>query len=79
MSLIAFLRILVELETNEDVLYYNRYDRLLKGIKDYKCQIGFGLHAGWAIEGAIGSHLKIDMSYLSLHVNMSMVMEELTK
>lgn len=33
--------------------------------------MGFGLHAGWAIEGAIGSFYKIDASYLSPNVNMS--------
>ena len=26
--------------------------------------LGFGLHCGWAIEGAIGSEYKIDASYL---------------
>ena len=33
--------------------------------------MGFGLHYGWAIEGAIGSNLKIDASYLSPDVNMA--------
>lgn len=31
--------------------------------------MGFGLHYGWAIEGAIGSEFKIDASYLSPNVN----------
>ena len=31
----------------------------------------FGLHCGWAIQGAIGSHTKIDASYLSPHVNIA--------
>ena len=30
-----------------------------------------GLHFGWAIEGAIGSEYKIDVSYLSPHVNIA--------
>jgi len=33
--------------------------------------MGFGLHLGWAIEGAIGSHYKFDASYLSPNVNMA--------
>ena len=33
--------------------------------------MGFGLHCGWAIEGAIGSHYKIDATYMSPHVEMS--------
>ena len=32
--------------------------------------LGFGLHVGWAIEGAIGSNYKIDASYLSPNVNL---------
>ena len=37
----------------------------------YRAKMGFGLHYGWAIEGAIGSNLKIDASYLSPDVNMA--------
>lgn len=33
--------------------------------------MGFGLHCGWAIEGAIGSDFKIDASYLSPNVNLA--------
>jgi class 3 adenylate cyclase len=33
--------------------------------------MGFGLHAGWAIEGAVGSLQKVDATYLSPHVNMA--------
>ena len=40
---------------------------------------GFGLHHGWAIEGAIGSEHKVDASYLSPHVNMSARLEAATK
>jgi len=41
--------------------------------------MGFGLHVGWAIEGAIGSRFKIDASYLSPHVNMAARLEAATK
>ena len=54
-------------------------DRLMKRFPDYSVRIGCGLHVGWAIEGAIGSHRKIDVSYLSQHVNMAMYLEENTK
>jgi class 3 adenylate cyclase len=33
--------------------------------------MSFGLHMGWAIEGAIGSDKKIEASYLSPNVNIS--------
>jgi class 3 adenylate cyclase len=41
--------------------------------------MGFGLHIGWAIEGAIGSEFKIDASYLSPNVNMASRLEAATK
>lgn len=45
----------------------------------YKVKMGFGLHQGWAIEGAIGSIHKIDASYLSPNVNMAARLEAATK
>jgi class 3 adenylate cyclase len=45
----------------------------------YSVKMGFGLHVGWAIEGAIGSSYKIDASYLSPHVNMASRLEAATK
>ena len=41
--------------------------------------MGFGIHQGWAIEGAIGSYFKIDASYLSPNVNMAARLEAATK
>ena len=38
-----------------------------------------GLHYGWAIEGAIGSSMKIDASYLSPHVNTAARLEAASK
>ena len=52
---------------------------MIKHIENFKVAIGFGLHAGWAIEGAIGTELKIDISYLSSNVNWSSRLEGLTK
>ena len=37
--------------------------------------MGFGIHLGWAIEGAIGSEHKIDASYLSPNVNLAAWLE----
>lgn len=41
--------------------------------------MGYGLHLGWGIEGAIGSSHKVDASYLSPHVNMSARLEAASK
>ena len=45
----------------------------------YRIRMGFGLHIGWGIEGAIGSKFKIDASYLSPNVNMAARLEAATK
>lgn len=44
----------------------------------FNIHMGFGMHIGWAIEGAIGSKYKIDASYLSPNVNMSARLEAAT-
>jgi class 3 adenylate cyclase len=46
---------------------------------NFNIRLGFGLHVGWAIEGAIGSRYKIDVSYLSPHVNIAARLEAATK
>ena len=48
--------------------------------RDYfQVRMGFGLHAGWAIEGAVGSLQKVDATYLSPHVNMAARLETSSK
>merc|ERR1712078_577492 len=56
-----------------------RSKRLNRRMPNYDVKMGFGLHAGWAIEGAIGSDYKIDASYLSPNVNMASRLEAATK
>jgi hypothetical protein len=40
--------------------------------------LSIGLHAGWAIEGAVGSEFKIDASYLSPNVSIASSVEQAT-
>jgi class 3 adenylate cyclase len=42
-------------------------------------QMGFGLHAGKAVQGAIGSQRKIDATYVSEHVERAEFLESATK
>ncbi len=39
--------------------------------KGFTIRMGFGMHVGWCVQGAIGSKFKIDCTYLSPHVEMS--------
>ena len=54
-------------------------DDLNQRMPGFLVRMGFGLHVGWAIEGAIGSDYKIDASYLSPNVNMASRLEAATK
>ena len=46
---------------------------------NYEVRLGMGLHLGYCIEGPLGSHYKIDPTYLSPNVKMSERLESSTK
>lgn len=73
-ALHAFLKTLVDLEnnnTNGSLTEYASHERVVKRFgTNFRIKMGFGMHVGWAIEGAIGSSYKIDATYLSPHVEM---------
>eukprot|EP00592_Proboscia_alata_P007332 CAMPEP_0194354602 /NCGR_PEP_ID=MMETSP0174-20130528/2717_1 /TAXON_ID=216777 /ORGANISM="Proboscia alata, Strain PI-D3" /LENGTH=893 /DNA_ID=CAMNT_0039123605 /DNA_START=273 /DNA_END=2951 /DNA_ORIENTATION=+ len=77
-ALIGFLKVIVEINRDRQVLAY-RGDKRLNIDGKFKIRMGFGLHAGWAIEGAVGSMQKVDATYLSPHVNMAARMEAASK
>jgi class 3 adenylate cyclase len=85
-ALVAFLQSLVAVATARELASW-RTDPALVGLAtakspsatEYRIDMGFGLHAGWAIEGSIGSQLKIDASYLSPNVNIAARLDGATK
>jgi len=79
MALMSLLKIIAKINKYEHVLRYNRHEELNRRIPGFRVRMGFGLHHGWAIEGAIGSYFKIDASYLSPNVNMAARLEAATK
>ncbi len=81
-ALLTFCKALIELgRYQEFIINFSAAStaRLYKRFPGYNVRIGSGLHKGWAIEGAIGSHRKIDASYLSPHVNFTEFLESSTK
>mmetsp|Transcript_41355 Transcript_41355/g.108678 ORF Transcript_41355/g.108678 Transcript_41355/m.108678 type:complete len:756 (+) Transcript_41355:447-2714(+) len=78
-SLLSFAKIVAQLNTNSQLAEYRNHPALLGRVKNFRVKLGFGLHSGWAIEGAIGSELKIDASYLSCNVNTAEHLEAATK
>lgn len=79
MSAISFLKIISATKRSRKLLKYKENAGLQKRLPNYSVKMGFGLHVGWSIEGAIGSFYKIDASYLSPNVNMASKLEETTK
>ncbi|KAJ1440570.1 hypothetical protein B484DRAFT_443343 [Ochromonadaceae sp. CCMP2298] len=79
-ALIGYLKIIAEINRSKYILRYRTEPRLTdKGKTPFKVRMGFGLHAGWAIEGAVGSLQKVDATYLSPHVNMAARLESSSK
>jgi len=58
---------------------YRLHEGLIARMPNYRIRMGFGLHRGKSIEGAIGSEFKVDASYLSPSVNLSADLEAGTK
>lgn len=78
-ALAAFVQIQVELKRSRKLQQYAMREDLNVRLPGFNVQMGFGLHVGWAIEGAIGSEYKIDASYLSPNVNTASRLEAATK
>merc|ERR1711972_878914 len=79
MSAISFVLVVAAINKSAVLNEYREHPALLARLPNYRVRMGFGLHYGWAIEGAIGSEFKIDASYLSPHVNMASGIESVTK
>ena len=81
-SLCSFLRIMYKIDSSPRIDFYNHNLLLKQKLSPNaktRIKLGFGLHIGWAIEGAIGSQFKIDASYLSPNVNLASRLEAATK
>jgi class 3 adenylate cyclase len=79
MSICSFIMMIASINKSPLLAEYRSHPKLVKRLPNYRVRMGFGLHSGWAIEGAIGSEFKIDASYLSPNVNMAARLEGVTK
>ena len=80
LAVLAFIKVLAGINRSKKLEKYKDNPELKARFHhDYKVNMGFGLHIGWGIEGAIGSKFKIDASYLSPNVNMSARLEAATR
>eukprot|EP00536_Pseudo-nitzschia_multiseries_P017930 jgi/Psemu1/328688/estExt_fgenesh1_pg.C_19450001 len=84
-ALLSVVKISIALHHNDfyvELLSNHAKKALMDKFKDRPgpiVQLGFGLHAGKAIEGAIGSQRKIDATYVSMAVETAEYLETSTK
>ena len=72
LALISSVKILAKLARSRSLRRYATHTNV-------KCEVSVGLHLGWAFEGPIGSHMKIDATYISPHVNLASRVESSSK
>lgn len=79
LAVLSFVKTCWKVNKFAHICDYGRNEKMLARIPNYRVNMGFGLHVGWGIEGAIGSPYKIDASYLSPNVNISARLEAGTR
>lgn len=81
LAVISFIKVIAAVNKSQKLHQMCNTPALLQHFRtvEYRVSMGFGLHIGWGIEGAIGSKFKIDASYLSPNVNMSARLEAATR
>lgn len=72
MAMCAFAKVLGAVHRSPVLASYRGHPGLQQRL-GHHCRVNlcFGLHQGWAIEGAVGTEFKIDASYLSPHVSIA--------
>lgn len=78
-ALLGLLKTFAGIHREKKILDWNNDFRLGAGVGAMSITLNFGMDAGWAVEGAVGSAYKIDATYLSPHVNMASRMMSATK
>lgn len=70
-AVLGFLKSFAGLHRDQKMQGWQQDFRLGAGVGRYNIDVLYGMDAGWAVEGAVGSEFKIDATYLSPHVNMA--------
>lgn len=78
-ALISLLKMLIKLYSEDCILRYRTEPQIQRISTDYKVELGFGIHVGLAIEGAIGTEFKIDATYMGKDVELTSYLESMTK
>eukprot|EP00927_Polykrikos_kofoidii_P042074 TRINITY_DN35945_c0_g1_i1.p1 TRINITY_DN35945_c0_g1~~TRINITY_DN35945_c0_g1_i1.p1 ORF type:complete len:972 (+),score=167.68 TRINITY_DN35945_c0_g1_i1:250-3165(+) len=65
MAATSLARMAAAIHVSKPLADYSKHPALVARFREYRVGISSALHAGWAIEGAIGSEYKIDVAYMS--------------
>jgi len=80
LAMMAFARMLGAVHRSRVIAEYRGHPGLQQRLgRHCRMNLSFGLHFGWAIEGAVGSEFKIDASYLSPNVSVAESIEHATQ
>jgi class 3 adenylate cyclase len=74
MAVLAAVRIFGAVHSSATLAQYRTHPGLQQR-RLLRVALSFGLHYGWAIEGAVGTEFKIDASYLSPNVHVTQTVE----
>jgi class 3 adenylate cyclase len=79
LSVLAFAKIYGAVHRSVTLADYRGHPGMQQRLgTNFRVNMSFGVHAGWAIEGAVGSEFKIDASYLSPNVSIASSVEAAT-
>jgi hypothetical protein len=78
-ALLGMLKSFAGIHRDKKLFDWQKDFRLGGGVGAFTVSVIYGMDAGWAVEGAVGSEYKIDATYLSPHVNMASRMMSATK
>jgi len=70
-ALLGLLKSFAGINREESIKAWENDYHLGAIVKAFSVEMSFGMDAGWAVEGAVGSSYKIDATYLSPNVNMA--------
>ncbi|KAF4745789.1 hypothetical protein FOZ63_009017, partial [Perkinsus olseni] len=71
-ALLGCIKIIAEIRRAGDLKAYAKHPKLIpKFSLTYQVDVGIALHSGWSVEGAIGSEMKIDATYIGFNVSVA--------
>ncbi|ANQ10577.1 Uncharacterized protein PCOAH_00050870 [Plasmodium coatneyi] len=79
LAFLSTVKTLIRLHESEKIRSFLKSEKIHEIVGNNIIELSFGLHFGWAIEGAIGSSYKIDLSYLSENVNIASRLQDISK